>query len=50
MSHFLKNKPVGKAEIKVDVADLGKRLLRDKETGTMDWPPSGGVVRTGTGD
>lgn len=46
MSQFLKDEPVGKTGTKVDVADLGKRLLRDKGTGT----PSGGVVRTGTGD
>lgn len=50
MSQFLKDEPVDKTETKVDVADLGKRLLRDKGTGTRDWPPSGGVVRTGTGD
>lgn len=42
--------PVGKAGNEVDVADLGKRLLGDKGTGTMDWPSSRGVVRTGTGD
>lgn len=45
-----KDEPVGKAGTEVDVADLGKRLLGDKGTGTMDWPPSGGVVRAGTGD